>query len=170
MPPRRYDDHGIANALAQLKPNLRIWLADHSDDERASHVLFDQQIQALSDRAPLEQLIALTVLATDLTQAAGAGPIIPPEAQRIVVQVFLDRLYDKAPGKSVEVRVPPFAAIQCVEGPAHTRGTPPNTIETDALTWIRLSTGRAQWAGAVEAHQVIVSGTRADLSALLPLT
>ena len=66
--------------------------------------------------------------------------------------------------------MPPFAAIQCVEGPAHTRGTPPNTIETDALTWIRLSIGRTPWAGAVEAHQVIVSGTRADLSALLPLT
>ena len=169
MPPRRYHDHGIANALAQLKTNLRVWLADHSDDKRTSHELLDQQLQTLSDREPLEQLIALTVLATDLTHAAGAGPIIPPQAQRIVVQVFLDRLNEKSPGQAVEVRVPPFAAIQCIQGPTHTRGTPPNTVETDALTWIRLATSRVAWADAVATHLVIISGERADLSGLLPL-
>ena len=74
-----------------------------------------------------------------------------------------------APGASVEVRIPPFIAVQCVAGPRHTRGTPPNVVETDPLTWIRLATGRVTWAEAVERARVGASGERADLSGLLPL-
>ncbi len=54
-----------------------------------------------------------------------------------------------APGSSVEVRVPPFVAVQCVEGPRHTRGTPPNVVETDALTWLRLAAGRLTFDDAI---------------------
>src|SRR3712207_6097637 len=74
-----------------------------------------------------------------------------------------------APGRSVEVRVPPFAAVQCVEGPRHTRGTPPNVVETDARTWLRLATGVTTWTQAVADGQVGASGNRADLGRYLPL-
>lgn len=75
----------------------------------------------------------------------------------------------RAPGRSVEVRVPPYAAVQCIEGPRHTRGTPTNVVETDAATWLALATGRLSWAQAVEAGTVRASGRRADLSDHLPL-
>lgn len=74
-----------------------------------------------------------------------------------------------APGRTVEVRVPPFAAVQCVAGPRHTRGTPPNVIETDARTWLELATGRRTWTDALAAHAVRASGGRADIGALLPV-
>jgi hypothetical protein len=83
--------------------------------------------------------------------------------------VLADALAVKAPGGSVEVRVPPFAVVQCVEGPRHTRGTPPNVVETDPLTWIRLATGRLGWADALAGARVGASGERADLGAFLPV-
>jgi hypothetical protein len=78
-------------------------------------------------------------------------------------------LEEAAPGRSVEVRVPPVAAVQCVPGPRHTRGTPPNVVETDPVTWFRLATGRLDWAGAVVSGAVRASGARADLSPYLPV-
>jgi uncharacterized protein (TIGR03083 family) len=73
----------------------------------------------------------------------------------------------QAPGHSVEVRIPPFAAVQAIEGPRHTRGTPPNVVQMPPLTWVRLATGRVSWAEA--AAELQASGTRADLSGVLPL-
>jgi len=73
------------------------------------------------------------------------------------------------PGRSVELRVPPHVAVQCIEGPRHTRGTPPNVVETDAATWLRLASGATSWADAVAEGTVVASGNRADLSAHLPL-
>ena len=78
-------------------------------------------------------------------------------------------LAQQVPGRSVELRVPPHVAVQCVPGPRHTRGTPPNVIETDAATWLRLATGALTWADAVADGRVSASGNRADLSAHLPL-
>ena len=78
-------------------------------------------------------------------------------------------LAQQVPGRSVEVRVPPHVAVQCIEGPRHTRGTPPNVVETDAATWLRLTTGELSWADAVAAGSVTASGNRADLSGYLPL-
>lgn len=81
-------------------------------------------------------------------------------------------LADQHPGKSVEVRVPPYAAVQCgigPEGPSHTRGTPPNVVETDPVTFLRLATGRTDWATARAEGKVSASGQRADLSAILPV-
>lgn len=75
-----------------------------------------------------------------------------------------------APGHSVEVRVPPFVAVQCVEGPRHTRGTPPNVVETDARTWLLLATGLREFAAAVAAGAVDASGSRAaEIGRWLPL-
>ena len=85
------------------------------------------------------------------------------------VRLSLRTLAQDAPGRSVEVRVPPFAAEQCIEGPRHTRGTPPNVIETDPRTWLELATGALTWAQAVDAARVTASGVRADLSSHLPI-
>lgn len=85
------------------------------------------------------------------------------------VRYLLQLLVEKAPGNAVEMRVPPFGAVQVVEGPRHTRGTPPNVVETDAATWIALATGDLAWADAAAAGRLSASGTRADLTALLPL-
>ncbi|MGW0182824.1 sterol carrier family protein [Nocardia sp. NPDC003345] len=75
-----------------------------------------------------------------------------------------------APGHSVEVRVPPFVAVQCVEGPRHTRGTPPNVVETDPRTWLLLATGLQDFPAAVAAGSVHASGNRAaEIGRWLPL-
>jgi len=85
------------------------------------------------------------------------------------VRYLLQLLAEKAPGQSVEVRVPPFGAVQVVEGPRHTRGTPPNVVETDSATWIALALGEEAWADAAAAGRIRASGIRADVSHLLPL-
>lgn len=85
------------------------------------------------------------------------------------VRHTLEELSVRAPGNSVEVRVPPFGVVQCVEGPRHTRGTPPNVVETDPETWLALVTGTRHWSDALADGVLRVSGTRADLSSLLPL-
>jgi len=85
------------------------------------------------------------------------------------VRYLLQLLNEKAPGNSVEVRVPPFGAVQVIEGPRHTRGTPPNVVETDPATWIALATGVEQWTDAAAEGRILASGTRADISDLLPL-
>jgi hypothetical protein len=108
-----------------------------------------------------------------VAQAAGyldRGEEPPRAVLRTAARHLLLLLAEGTPGRSVEVRVPPVAAVQCVEGPRHTRGTPPNVIETDPLTWLRLATGRLGWAEAVESGAVQASGARADLSAYLPVT
>jgi hypothetical protein len=78
-------------------------------------------------------------------------------------------LAQQVPGRSVELRVPPHVAVQLVPGPRHTRGTPPNVVETDAATWLRLATGELAWEQAVAEGRVSASGNRADLSGHLPL-
>lgn len=93
-----------------------------------------------------------------------------PADMRAAVKHFLAVLGQRAPGKSVEVRVPPYAAVQCIEGARHTRGTPPAVVETDALTWIALSRGQVSFADASADGRVRASGERSDLSLLLPLT
>lgn len=85
------------------------------------------------------------------------------------MKASLARLAEKAPGRSVEVRVPPYAAVQVIAGGAHTRGTPRAVIETDAETWLALASGELAWAEAVAQGRVRASGERADLSPYLPV-
>jgi hypothetical protein len=92
-----------------------------------------------------------------------------PAQTRLLVKHFLAVLAERAPGASVEVRVPPYAAVQAVPGVRHTRGTPPAVVELDAETWIALATGALAWADAEADGRVRASGERADLSQLLPL-
>lgn len=89
--------------------------------------------------------------------------------RRLLSKHFLAVLAQRAPGASVEVRVPPYAAAQVIPGVRHTRGTPPAVVETDADTWIALATGDLTWADAQAQGRVRASGERADLSAYLPL-
>jgi len=100
---------------------------------------------------------------------AGAAEQPPRAVVGAAVKTSARWLAQQVPGRSVELRVPPHVAVQCVEGPRHTRGTPPNVIETDAATWLRLATGEQSWDDAVAQGNVVASGNRADLSAVLPL-
>ncbi len=85
------------------------------------------------------------------------------------VKQTLELLTTKAPGRAIEVRVPPYAAVQCGDGPTHTRGTPTNVIEMDAHTWLALANGEISWADAIHSGAISASGVRADLSQYLPL-
>lgn len=85
------------------------------------------------------------------------------------VRYLLQLLAERAPGNTVEVRVPPFGATQCIPGPRHTRGTPPNVVEMDAPTWLAVAGGGTSWAEAVASGAVHASGQRASLDGLVPL-
>ncbi len=106
-----------------------------------------------------------------LAAVAAGTPAAPPARSDLAsaVRYLLQLLAEKAPGGSVEVRVPPFGAVQVIEGPRHTRGTPPNVVETDPATWIALALGELSWADAAATGRIVASGTRADVSALLPV-
>ena len=95
----------------------------------------------------------------------------PPDSDdlRSGVMHFLAVMAERAPGRSVEIRVPPFAAVQCIEGARHTRGTPPAVVETNADTWLSLARGRVEFSEAVDVGAVRASGQRSDLTELLPL-
>ena len=105
--------------------------------------------------------------------AAALGRVRGREADRadlrLLTKHFLAVLEERAPGRSVEVRVPPYAAVQVIPGVRHTRGTPPAVVETDAATWIELATGALSWPDAERAGRVRASGERADLAPYLPL-
>ena len=102
-------------------------------------------------------------------RAALAGADVSRDTLATAVRFLLQSLAENAEGNTVEVRVPPFGAVQCIEGPRHTRGTPPNVVETDAATWLALATGGLAWAEAVAEGRVHASGQRADLSDYLPV-
>lgn len=85
------------------------------------------------------------------------------------VRYTLQLLAERSPGATLEVRVPPFGAVQCVEGPKHTRGTPPNVVEMSPDVWLRLATGSLDWRDALTAYQLAASGSRASLDGLVPV-
>lgn len=103
--------------------------------------------------------------ALDSWQAGTADRTITIRA----VRYLLEELGERAPGHAVEVRVPPAGVVQVVEGPRHTRGTPPNVVETSMETWLLMATGALTWTDALATGDVSASGLRADLSDLLPL-
>ncbi len=91
-----------------------------------------------------------------------------PQAAALAVRTSLRWLAQKNPGRAVEIRVPPYAAVQAIGGLTHTRGTPPNVVETDPATWLGLVAGTIAWSDAVADGRVKASGTRADLDSFLP--
>jgi len=102
-----------------------------------------------------------------LARVAAGDP--DPADWRLLTKHFLALLEQRAPGHSVEVRVPPYAAVQVVPGVRHTRGTPPAVVEMDATAWVAMATGGLDWHDAVASGRVVASGERADLSPWLPL-
>lgn len=117
------------------------------------------------------RLLDLVVHCDDFTRSLPERDPVPVHraALATTTRMLSEMLAARAPGRSVEVRIPPFAAVQAVAGPRHTRGTPPNVVETDPVTWLRLATGREEFASAVARGAVRASGARADLTAYLPL-
>lgn len=124
---------------------------------------------------PTDPATALAAAAAALREVAGARgsatqPLpLPRDVERRAVRATLQALAAVAPGRSVEVRVPPHGAVQAVPGTTHRRGTPPALVETDAATWLALADGSLPWHDAVAAGRVRASGERSDLSAYLPL-
>ncbi|MCX4779442.1 maleylpyruvate isomerase family mycothiol-dependent enzyme [Streptomyces sp. NBC_01264] len=155
--------------LVELHDRAGIRLAEALDANPGSRVL-DLWIGAMTLADFLvTRTVELVVHTDDLRRATGLDIPVDRQALAACTRLLSDALALKAPGGAVEFRVPPFAVVQCVEGPRHSRGTPPNVVETDPLTWIRLATGRTSWAEALDGAQVRASGERADLSGLLPL-
>jgi uncharacterized protein (TIGR03083 family) len=167
----------VARRMSEQHPDPGAFLADVG--KRFTERLAEQPATRLLDTdagaIPLtDYLVTRTVelvVHTDDLNAAVPGLDIPYDRQALAAatRLLADALAVKAPGASTEVRIPPFAVVQCIEGPRHTRGTPPNVVETDPLTWIRLATGRMEWTAALAGAKVGASGERADLSGLLPL-
>ena len=117
-----------------------------------------------ADPAALGRACTATVVA-----ALNYGLRPCPEALRAATRYLLDLLASTAPGRAVEVRVPPYAAVQAIGGPRHTRGTPANVVEMDPVTWVRLATGLLPWGEAVADGLVSASGVRADLTDYHPV-
>ncbi|MFD8807906.1 sterol carrier family protein [Streptomyces sp. NPDC059597] len=155
---------GSAAPLAEAEARLR----DLLDTHPAGHpVDVGPGVMALDDFL-VTRLVDLVLCADDLT-ARGHDVPLDRQALATATRALADALALKAPGASTEVRVPPYAVVQCVQGPRHTRGTPPNVVETTPLTWLRLASGRLTWPDALARAEVSASGERADLSGLLPL-
>lgn len=148
-------------SLAEMAPTTLAAL-DSADPERA--VAQWTGVHRLAD-ATLFRLVEAVVHGLDLPDP----PAPDRSAQRIVVRTLAGLLARRVPGRSVELRIPPAAAVQLIDGPRHTRGTPPGVVETDSATFLRLTTGRMAWSEAVETGRLRASGERTDLSEYLPL-
>jgi hypothetical protein len=116
------------------------------------------------DPSAVDAAVAAVLTAVD----DGATPARADLA--LAVRGLAERLAEQAPGRHVEVRVPPFTAVQCVEGPRHTRGTPPNVVEAQPVPFVLLCAGRLAWVDAAADGRVQTWGDRADLTDYLPVT
>ncbi|MDQ0991754.1 maleylpyruvate isomerase family mycothiol-dependent enzyme [Streptomyces sp. V3I7] len=152
--------------LAEVERSLRELLDEHPGSR-----LLETSAGAMPLGDYLVTRAVELVVHTDDLNAAVPGLDVPQDRQALAAatRLLADALAVKAPGGSTEVRVPPYAVVQCVEGTRHTRGTPPSVVETDPLTWIRLATGRTAWRDALARADVSASGERADIEELLPL-
>ena len=116
-------------------------------------------------RARIDDGLGRTAVKAYQADEAGASR----DTKALAVRYTLQILAEQAEGNTVEVRVPPFGAVQCIAGPRHTRGTPPNVVETDVATWLGLATGTLAWSDGVASGRIHASGQRADLSLELPV-
>lgn len=105
----------------------------------------------------------------DWAAAVASGTPAARAVRATAVRHTLELFAEEFPGRSVELRVPPFGAVQALPGARHTRGTPPAVVETDDQTWLALVTGSLTWADARAQGRLRASGERSDLSDQLPL-
>ena len=173
-------DGGVAQWSTQLEQYADLVGEQGRQGRRrvADHVA--EALQALDDFPASTVVTQLTGRHT-LTDAAifrvveavvhGLDVAITPDpaALKLVVKELARAFADLHPGRSVEVRIPPYTAVQCLDGPRHTRGTPPNVVEAEPVAWVRLATGRESWHDLVRTGRVTASGERSELSALMPL-
>lgn len=161
------DRDGVLANAAQAKADLLAALDAEADNpvirgRRGPLRLSDLMVTRVNE---------LVVHSLDLS--ASLPDLAPVEldhgALGIATRMLTGIIAEQAPGRSVELRVPPYAAVQCVGGPRHTRGTPPNVVEVDPVAWIELATGRLSWDHAIADGRVQASGERADLSSYLPV-
>ena len=124
--------------------------------------------ERLSDYLP-SRCVEACVHSLDLAAAVGVDAGLDSDALGVATRLLATTLAARVPGRSVELRIPPYAAVQLIEGPRHTRGTPPNVVEMDAATWLELASGRIGWDAAQAAGRIAASGERADLSGRLPV-
>ena len=161
----RRDDQVVTCALGDEGQRQRVFPGAGADDQDAHRANLSAARTSVAGmvRARISDddgdVAVIAALAGDDTRTVTA----------VAVRYLLQRLADRWPGNSVEVRVPPFGAVQCIEGPRHTRGTPPNVVEMPSQVWIELATGRRTWTDAQRAADVQASGSRADLSGQLPI-
>lgn len=178
MPNRRFS---IDEVASHQRAAIQRWLDGLPPEQRAQPSMRDGlTVDALGRSAVFgdagkdvddARVLDLVLVADDLSRSlpTPANVEIDRNALRVSVRHLLDLLSAKSPGHTVEVRVPPIAAVQCVEGPRHTRGTPPNVVELDPVSWVRLATGRTTWKFLVGTGALRASGSRSDISDLLPL-
>lgn len=132
----------------------------------------DKDLHAFKTTGKYHGVVAKRKISEADGQAALSAALAGDTSRSITataVRYLLEELAVLAPGNTVEVRVPPFGATQCIAGPRHTRGTPPNVVEMDAATWLALATGTLTWSAALDEARVIASGSRADIAAVLPV-
>jgi uncharacterized protein (TIGR03083 family) len=155
--------------IASLRDAMRVREAANGVADRASLAGPRGPITALD--WVITRTVDLVVHCDDFTRSLPERDPVPLHraALATTTRALAEWLAAAAPGRSVEVRIPPFAAVQVVEGLRHTRGTPPNVVETDPITWLRVATGRQPFVDAVATGGIRASGTRADLSEHLPL-
>lgn len=121
-------------------------------------------------RGPIRASALVRTRVTELVvHSLDAGVALDRQALRVSVRMLAEVLAERHPGKAVEVRVPPYAAVQIGTGLRHTRGTPPNVVECTPAVFVAVASGRQAWAAAVAAGEVRASGSRADLAPFLPL-
>lgn len=160
-----------ARSPAELIDALRNAVADLPDDAPPTIVVVGGRGPVTAMDWIATRIVDVVVHSDDVSRSFPdeSDVVIERGALAIATRSLAEILTVHAPGRSVELRVPPFVAVQAVAGPRHTRGTPPNVVETDPMTWLRVATGRLDFADAVSAGAIRASGNRADLSALMPL-
>ena len=159
---------GLADVADEGAKAERLRLADFADAAVAALDDEGKTIEQVTGRHSLTDAGVFRVV-EGVVHGLDAGIAPDRGALKLVVKELAQAFAARHPGKSVELRVPPFAAVQCVEGPKHTRGTPPNVVECDPVAFLRVVTGRETWADVTRDGRVRASGERSDLSALLPL-
>ena len=167
------DARARVEAAGQSPAQLRTALGGAVDRARADLDGRDGQTVVEAALGPIRladfletRCVEAVVHGLDLPGSARVDP--DPQALRAAVRLLTDMLAARAPGRSVEVRVPPYAVVSCGVGPQHTRGTPPNVVEVPAVVFVELVSGRLDWAAALR-EGATASGARADLSRYLPL-
>ncbi len=160
------DPATVAAAYTAQQNALVEWLAGLPPEQRREVPVSEH----LPAGGGLDELTGLLAFVRDLHDLLPEQPPpYHPAALAAAARGLAARLAAAAPGRSVELRVPPYAAVQCIPGPRHTRGTPGAVVETDPLTWLDLATGRLGWATAVADGRLTASGERTDLSPYLPV-